>query len=436
MITPLVGKQAESVRLATARGNLWEGAVRSSKTICSIMRWLRYVRTGPAGPLLMVGKTERALKRNVIDPITEMVGTSRCRYRVGAGEVDLFGRTIYTAGANDERAADKVKGMTLAGGYLDEVTTYPESFFRMFTTRLSIPGAQWFGTTNPESKNHWLMRDFLTRASLHLTRTGQVLHSAGDDTLDLARFSFQLDDNPNLTADYLAALKREHVGLFYKRYILGEWCLAEGVVYDMWDPDRHVVDAMPYMRRWLCVGLDYGTVNPFAALLIGLGEDDRTYAVSEYRHDSRAARRQLTDAQYSTGLQAWLADIQRPGEHGQARGVEPEWILVDPSAASFMTQLWADGVPNVAKARNDVLDGIRSVSVALGNDLFRAHSSCTGLLDELPSYAWDSKAAEQGEDSPIKRDDHSVDALRYALHSTAHEWRDLTPKEWTLNAAA
>lgn len=420
-ISPLIGKQKEAVRLATARGNLWEGAVRSSKTVSSIMVWLKYVRTGPPGPLLMVGKTERTLKRNVIDPIIEMVGVKRCDYKVGAGEVILFGRRIYVAGANDERAADKIKGLTLAGAYCDEVTTYPESFFQMLGTRLSVEGAQWFGTTNPEGPNHWLKKKYLDRARLHLDHDGSIVTSTDPAAIDVHRFSFSLDDNPYLPAAYVANLKREYQGLFYRRYVLGEWCLAEGVVYDMWDEQRHVVDILPAMRRWMCVGVDYGTVNPFAALLVGVGTDDRLYVASEYRHDSRTARRQLTDAQYSRAMQDWLGTHR----HADGVGVDPEWIFVDPSAASFMTQLWSDGVTGVAKADNDVKDGIRSVGVALGSGLVSVHRSCAGLVRELPGYAWDDKATEKGEDKPMKINDHSVDALRYALHTSAYDWRSL-----------
>jgi PBSX family phage terminase large subunit len=427
MIAPLRAKQLQAVRLATARGNLWEGAVRSSKTVSSIMVWLKYVRTGPPGPLLMVGKTERTLKRNVIDPIIEMVGVKRCDYRAGAGEVIIFGRRVYVAGANDERAADKIKGLTLAGAYCDEITTYPETFFQMLGTRLSVEGAQWFATTNPEGPNHWLKKNYLDRAKLHLRMDGTVARTTADNALDLHRFSFNLDDNPHLPAGYVANLKIEYQGLFYRRYILGDWCLAEGVVYDMWDEARHVVDIVPTVRRWLAVGVDYGTVNPFSALLIGQGDDDRLYVASEYRHDSKVARRQLTDAQYSTGVQDWLANYK----HAGGQGVQPEWLFIDPSAASFMTQLWADGVPGVARALNDVKDGIRSVSVALGSGLVSVHRSCAGLLSELPSYAWDDKAAKKGEDKPLKINDHSVDALRYGLHSTAHDWRSLIRTDLT-----
>ncbi|MFJ6566235.1 PBSX family phage terminase large subunit [Streptomyces sp. NPDC091292] len=423
MFSPLAGKALRATQLAAARGNLWEGAVRSGKTIGSIMVWLRYVRTGPPGALLMVGKTERTLKRNIIDVIVQMIGKRRCDYRAGAGEVVIFGRTIYVAGANDERAADKIKGLTLAGAYMDEVTTYPQTFFQMLETRLSVEGAQWFGTTNPEGPNHWLKKQVLDRARLHLRRDGTLAETQDPDALDVHRFSFVLDDNPSLPAAYVASLKRSHQGLFFRRYVLGEWCLAEGVIYDAFDEARHVVDLVPEISRWMCVGIDYGTVNPFAALLIGIGSDNRMYVASEYRHDSRVAKRQLTDAQYSVGVRRWLSTY----EHRGTKGVAPSWIFVDPSAASFMTQLWSDGVPGVAKADNEVKDGIRSVSSAFGENILSIHRSCKGLLEELPAYVWDSKAALKGIDQPLKVDDHSVDGLRYGLHSSANEWRHLLP---------
>jgi PBSX family phage terminase large subunit len=423
MFKPLSGKALRATQLAAARGNLWEGAVRSGKTIGSIMVWLRYIRTGPPGALLMVGKTERTLKRNIIDVIEQMVGKKRCVYRAGAGEVVIFGRTIYVAGANDEKAVDKIKGLTLAGAYMDEVTTYPQMFFQMMETRLSVEGAKWFATTNPEGPNHWLKKQYLDRARLHMRRDGTIVETQDPDALDVHRFSFVLDDNPTLPVDYVASLKRSHQGLFFRRYILGEWCLAEGVIFDAFDEQRHVVDIVPEISRWMCVGLDYGTVNPFAALLIGIGADSRMYVASEYRHDSRVARRQLTDAQYSVGLRRWLSTH----EHQKTKGVSPHWIFVDPSAASFMTQLWSDGVPGVAKADNEVRDGIRSVSTAFGENVLSIHRSCTGLLEELPAYVWDEKASAKGEDKPLKVNDHSVDGLRYGLHSAVNEWRHLLP---------
>lgn len=421
-VAPLVGKQRESVRLATARGNIWEGAVRSSKTVSSIMRWMRFVREGPAGPLLAVGKTERTLKRNIIDPIEEMVGKKRSRYRAGVGEWELFGRLIYTAGAHNEGAVDKIKGMTLAGGYGDEITTWPESFFRMFTTRLSVPGAQWFGTTNPDSKNHWLNKDYLTRARLHLTRDGRLLESSGPDVLNLHRFSFQLEDNPNLPAEYVEEIKKENAGLFYRRNVLGEWVLAEGAVYEMFDPEpgRHVVDLLPSIVDWVALGIDYGTSNPFHGALLAVGSDGHLYVPGDWRYDGRRSRRALTDTEYSEQLRGWLTTVRHP--RSTAVGVRPRWTVVDPSAASFVTQLHRDGLtPTLAD--NGVLDGIRLVSSLLARGRLKIHSSCTALIDEMAGYAWDPKATEKGLDQPLKIDDHGPDALRYAVRTTEAAWR-------------
>ncbi|MET7321512.1 PBSX family phage terminase large subunit [Streptomyces sp. NPDC005549] len=425
MFTPLAGKALRSTQLAIARGNLWEGAVRSGKTIGSIMVWLRYVRTGPPGALLMVGKTERTLKRNIIDVIIQMIGKKRCDYRAGAGEVVIFGRTIYVAGANDERAADKIKGLTLAGAYLDEVTTYPESFFQMLETRLSVEGAQWFGTTNPEGPNHWLKKQVLDRARLHLRRDGTLVETDDPDALDVHRFSFVLDDNPSLPDAYVASLKKSHQGLFFKRYILGEWCLAEGVIYDAFDKERHVVKELPQIIRWFCDAIDYGTTNPYADLLIGLGQDHRLYVVSEYRWDSRAQRRKLTDAEYSQARRRWLASVAQP--QSNVVGVQPEWTVVDPSAASYIEQLHRDGVSGVTSADNAVMDGIRTVGSLFSTGGLLVHESAQGLIEEIPGYSWDSKAALGGDDKPVKENDHSCDALRYGVRTTEALWRPYLP---------
>lgn len=431
-VAPLVGKQVESVRLADARMNIWEGSVRSSKTICSILKWLRFVREGPPGPLLMAGKTERTLKRNILDVIVEMVGSKRCKLRLGDGEVDLFGRTIYIAGAHNEGAGDKIRGMTLAGAYADEITTWPQSVFAMLGTRLSVDDAALFGTTNPEGKNHWFKRDYLDRAGLHLTGDGRIVENHAADALDLHRFSFRLADNPTLSRTYVAALEKEYVGLFYKRFILGEWVLAEGAIYDMFDEDRHVVDIVPPIERWLALGVDYGTVNPFHAGLLGLSAPEadgrrRLYVPGDWRYDSRKQRRQLTDVEYSERLRGWLGRFPIPGTLGARgepdRGVTPEWTVVDPSAASFVTQLHRDGITAML-ADNSVLDGIRNVARLFASDLLRFHRSCTDLIDETSGYAWDPKASAKGEDKPLKVDDHGPDQLRYAVHTTEALWHN------------
>lgn len=407
---PLSRKQLISVVESEGRINLWEGAVRSGKTVASLLRWLIFVANAPrGGQLVMVGRTRDSLFRNVFavlqDPAIFGSLTRLIHYTNGAATATILGRTVHVLGANDAQSEPKVRGMTCAGAYVDEATVIPQVFFDQLVNRCSVKGAKIFATTNPGAPSHWLRQNYLLRAAETQLRAWHLV----------------IDDNTFLDPEYVAWVKSTHFGLWYRRMVLGEWCLAEGAIWDSWDADRHVVDVLPSMARWMAVGVDYGTANPFAAVLLGYGVDNRLYLASEYRHDSKKAQRQLTDAQYSAELRRWLATYK----HRDGEGVQPEWTYIDPSAASFITQLWSDQHQGVARAKNDVIDGIRSVGTALGSGLLSVHRSCTGLIDEIPGYAWDEKAAAKGDDKPVKVADHSCDAARYALHSTAHEWRQL-----------
>ncbi len=403
-------KQRRSILHSTARINIWDGAVRSSKTIGSLIRWLDYVDHGPDGALLMMAKTERSLTRNVLHPLGDLLGPGELRISSGSGEARLWGRRIYLAGAADERAEEKLRGLTLAGAYGDEITTWPESAFKMLLSRLSEEDAKFFGTTNPEAPTHWLMDQYLARVA----------------ELDLARFHFTLDDNPFLSPTFVASLKKEYVGLWYDRYIRGEWTVAEGAVYDMLDEEGHLVDQLPELiETW--DGIDYGTTNPTVFLAISLGVDGCLYVHDEWRWDSASRGRQQTDAEYSAHLQAWHAQLKR----------EPRWTFIDPSAASFIQQLYRDKVRGMVGADNSVLDGIREVSTLLGLGRLKFHRPTTkAAWSELVSYVWDSRAQKAGEDKPLKVDDHAPDALRYAIRGTRTVWHPwLTKREEITHAA-
>jgi PBSX family phage terminase large subunit len=402
---PLSDKQLRSVRESfTARISVWHGSVRSGKTIASLLAFLLSIRRAPAtGLILLCGRSLQTIERNIIEPLQDpaLFGSdvaAEVRHTRGATVASILGRTVHLIGAADARAESRLRGATACLAYVDEATLVPEGFFVQLLARLSVPGARLLCTTNPDSPRHWLKRQYLDRSG----------------ELDLAAWHFRLADNPSLAPAYVAALSAEYTGLWRRRMIDGAWAVAEGAIYDMFDESEHVVDELPMMRRYW-IGVDYGTVNATSAILLGEGVDGRLYACAEWRHDSRTAHRQMTDAQYSAALRTWVADL----------GIAPEWTFVDPSAASFITQLWADSYEGVARASNEVVDGIRSVASMLGAGLLRIHRSCEGLLDELPGYVWDTAAADKGEDKPLKIADHSCDALRYAVHSTAHEWRHL-----------
>lgn len=411
---PLSPKQLRSIAHATARINLWHGAIRSGKTIASLVAFVIAVAAAPSsGLIVIVGRSLQTIERNVLDPLQDaaLFGpiAPLVHHTRGATTAVILGRTVHLIGAADSRAEGRLRGLTACLAYVDEATLIPRGFWNQLLGRLSVPGARLMATTNPDNPGHWLRKEFINRAG----------------ELDLRHWQFTLDDNPALDPAYVASLKAEYVGLWYRRFILGHWVQSEGAIYEMFDAQRHVVDEVPHIDRWLCDAIDYGTVNPFADVLIGLGQDHRLYVVSEYRHDSRTARRQLTDAEYSLARRRWLAAVAHPGTN--VLGVRPEWTIVDPSAASFIEQLHRDNTPSVMPADNTVLDGIRTVATLLSADRLRVHRSATGLIDELPGYSWDDEAAEKGEDKPIKTHDHSCDALRYGVRTTEALWRPYIP---------
>lgn len=382
---------------STARLNIADGSVRSSKTITSIVRWIEYVKTAPPGDLIMVGKTERTLKRNILDPLAAMVGAKRFRYNRGLGELFLFGRRIYIAGANDERAEGKIRGLTLAGAYGDEVSLWAESFFKMLLSRLSVKGAKLFATTNPDFPGHWLKTDYLDKAGL-----------------DLLSWHFTLDDNPNLDPAYVAALKNEYTGVWYQRFILGLWVAAEGLIYDAWS-DANLFDdsTMPpglrsVSRRYISV--DYGTQN--ATVYLEVLDDGATlWIANEYYHSGRTTGRQKTDAEYVTDMDSFV------GDH------KPLAVIVDPSAASLKAALRAKGY-RIKDALNDVPEGIKRTATLIAQRKILVHrANCPHLLQELAGYVWDEKALQRGVEQPLKTNDHCMDAARYATLTLVNDYR-------------
>lgn len=411
---PMSAKQIRSIADATARINIWHGAIRSGKTIASLIAFLIAVATAPSsGLIVIVGRSLQTIERNVLDPLAdEAIFGPVAKLIVhtrGATTATIIGRTVHLIGAADSRAEGRLRGLTACLAYVDEATLVPKGFWNQLLGRLSVPGARLLATTNPDNPGHWLKTEFLDRA----------------DQLDLRSFHFGLEDNPSLDPQYVASLKAEYVGLWYRRFISGHWVQSEGAIYEMFDARQHVVKTLPRIERWLCDAIDYGTVNPYADVLIGLGADRRLYVVSEYRWDSRQERRSLTDAEYSTARRDWLARVPHPDTN--IVGVHPEWTIVDPSASSYIEQLHRDGVTSVTTADNSVLDGIRTVSTLFSGDLLRVHDSAAGLINELPGYSWDDAAAERGEDKPIKENDHSCDALRYGVRTTEALWRPYLP---------
>lgn len=398
-IVKLSPKQVDSLKNATARINLWCGAVRSGKSFVSLWALIDMCKRAPPGNLVIVGRTNDTIKRNIVDELYNFPGIN-VFYYPGKRELHLEGRIIYCIGANDERSESKIRGPTFSGAYVDEATLIPESFFKMLLSRLSRDGSYLIATTNPDSPFHWLKRDFIDRY----------------EELGVRVFNFRMEDNPSLTIDYVSALKKEYRGLWYRRFIDGEWCLAEGSVYDFFDTSIHVIPNPPSFAKYFILGCDYGTTNPCAFILIGFNDESPTkiWVEKEYYFDSKKEGYQKTDAEYADDFFVFLGDIA------------PRAVFIDPSAASFKLELRRryPSLP-IRDAINDVQNGIRTVSLYLATGDLKVCAPCKNLIQEFQSYTWDTKKSERGKDEPMKVFDHGLDALRYAVHTQWGGRRDL-----------
>ena len=412
---PLNPLQVRSiVECEDARISAWIGAVRSGKTVAALWAFLIGIAQAPqSGLVVLVGRTLQTIERNMIDPLMdrEIFGflVDHVEHNRGANTATILGRTVHLIGASDVRAEGKLRGLTACLALVDEATLIPEEFFTQLLARLSVPGARLLLTSNPDGPAHWLRKKFLQRA----------------DSLGLKTWNFTLHDNPKLPPDYVADLQRELTGVFYRRMVLGEWVAGEGAIFDQFDDTRHVIDELPPISRYLGVGVDFGMNHPTHAVMLGLSTDGRLIITDEYRYDAKLHHgAQMTVAQLSAKLKDWI---------GPRR---PEWICVDPSAEVLEVQLYYDGFQNLMHADNAVLDGIRMMASLLATDQLLIHSKCVGLIEEMPSYAWDDKAAERGDEKPVKAGDDGVDAARYAIRTTANAWQYALRNPLLLGTAA
>lgn len=379
-------KQSKSFAESTHRFNIWVGAVRSGKTFASIEAFIRDLKHGPKGDAMIIGVNRTSIQRNIIRPLYERLGFPPPTEKTSHST--LYGRTVWFVGAPDVGAVSTIQGSTLALAYVDEATNIPEVFWLMLESRLSVPGAKLIATANPDGPAHWLKKNYIDKPDL-----------------DLICWNFCLDDNPSLDEAFKTQLKASYSGMWYKRYILGEWALAYGAIFDCYDAHNEFINPFPAPNYYV-VGVDYGTTNATAAVLCAVSPKSfpQIRVEAEYYYDSAKTGRSKTDFEI-------VRDIKNFIGHKNVSA-----IYVDPAAASLKVAMHQAELP-VLEAKNDVLDGIRVTSQYIAGKNIVIHKQCKILREQMQSYAWDAKASDRGEDKPIKKNDHAVDALRYACYS-------------------
>lgn len=395
---PLTVKQQEYMLNCNHRWNIKTGATGSGKSYLDIMATIpkRILAYKGEGLIVLFGNTQGTLERNILEPMREiwtpdLVGN----IRKGDNTVNIFGRKCYALGADNKKHVARIQGSTIEYAYGDEVTTWSQEVFQMLKSRLRCDHSAFDGTCNPDSPNHWF-KSFL------------------DSDADIYQQKYIIDDGV-LPAYVVDELKKEYAGtVYYDRYILGEWALAEGLVYPMYQ--NAIAESVPEgLPVDYVVSIDYGTMNAFAAILWA-NYGGTWYAVREYYYSGRDLGVQKTDQEYADDLNEWIEDIWEEVKgspvHTTLAGDAYRKIktIIDPSAASFIAVLEKSQWAKVIHADNAVMDGVRETAMALQVGKIKILSSLVNWKKEAGSYVWDNS---QVEERPIKVNDHLMDSMRY-----------------------
>lgn len=372
--------------VSDADGIIADGAIRSGKTVCMSLAFVQWSMHSFNGQNFgMCGKTVGSFRRNVLSVLKQMLPARGYTIRdrrtdnlvvISRGSTENY---YYIFGGKDEGSQDLVQGITLAGILLDEIALMPESFVNQATGRCSVDGSKFWCNCNPAGPEHWFKKQWIDEQK---KRNLLYLH-------------FTMEDNLSLSEQIRARYRAMYTGIFYRRYILGQWCLAEGLVYEF-DPEKHVTDDLPEWGEWY-ISCDYGTLNPFSAGLWCV-RDGVAVRVSEFYHSGREKQHQLTDEEYYREIEKLAGD--RDIRH----------IVVDPSAASFITCIRSHGRFFVRKAKNDVMYGIRLTAMMLQAGVIKIGADCKDAIREFGLYHWDDKGEV---DKPVKENDHAMDDIRY-----------------------
>lgn len=373
-------------------GIIADGAIRSGKTLCMSLSYVLWaMETFNQQNFGMAGKTIGSFRRNVLFWLKMMLasrGYSVVDHRSDNLIVVSKGTTtnyFYIFGGKDERSQDLIQGITLAGMFFDEVALMPESFVNQATGRCSVTGSKFWFNCNPDNPRHWFKVNWVDKCK----------------EKNIIYLHFTMDDNLSLSEKIKERYRSMYVGVFFKRYILGLWCVAEGLVYSMFSEERHVKKEHMTGALTYVVSVDYGTVNPFSA---GLWAFDGWHSQreAEVYYNSREVGKRVDDEEYYKMLKKLIGNRR------------VECIIVDPSAASFIEVIKKYNEYSVMGANNDVLDGIRVVTTMLNKDMISVHEDCKDNIKEYGLYVWDE---EKGDDVVIKENDHSMDDTRYYCYT-------------------
>lgn len=392
----LTKKQAEYVREAHHRWNFAVGAVRSGKSHLAVQYIIPHClmeRKGKRGLNMILGASKENIERNVLEPMRDIWGANMVSDINSRNIAYIFGEKVYCIGAEKINQVTKLRGSEIKFCYCDEIVDINKEVFEMLKSRLSLPYSVCHAAANPSYPTHFV-KEFI---------------DSKDKGVDIYCQEYTIYDNPFLPTEYVKALEAEYSGtVYYLRYILGKWARAEGLIFPMYVsafgvPDRETEE--------YAISMDYGTQNPFAALMWEKA-GDVWYATRGYYYSGRDSGKQKTDAEYGEDLKRFAAPLIERRKAAQERTgqIQPKIrVIIDPSAASFIALLHKESWCRVIPADNDVANGIRDTATAMQTGLIKINPEIKDWRKEVEGYVWD----DTQDDRPVKENDHFMDATRY-----------------------
>ena len=388
------------------RINLLYGSVRSGKTWISLLKWAIWIgQQAQDKQFLMVGKTITTLKRNCLVLLEELIGDN-ITYSISQKKAVIFGRTVWLEGANDERSESKIRGMTLMGVYVDELTQIPQDFYLMALSRLSEKGAVFLATTNPDHPKHYVKTEIID-----------------NDLLDKQVIKFLLDDNIFLDETYKENLKKEYTGVYYSRFINGDFVRAEGVVFlDFADnTEKYLIDKkdVPKDLRNFSAGFDIGgNLSNYALVASAVDRQNNVYVLKA----KEILPQDLRPADVENAAKDFISSIEKE------YGIRANNCYVDDAYYTIINGLndWRYIFDNAAciKSSMPLQDRPLMLSKLMAQGKFKlVKGECEPLIEQLQNAVYDPKS-----EKAIILDDgsYNLDCIDGFFYSVADQYAYLT----------
>ena len=377
----------ESNRLKS-RITLLYGSVRAGKTYIALLWFATFVLTRPkSDEFLMIGKTLTTLKRNSLNLLQSLVGEQNFIYSMSAKEGRLFGRTVWLEGADNEAAESKIKGMTLAGIYADELTEIPKAVTMQCFARISQSGARFIGTTNPDDPENYVNQEIILNPLInkHVVK-------------------FTIDDNTTLDPAYVEEIKKEFTGVFYERFILGNFVRAEGVIFRQFadDPEKWILDEVPKDVKWMTFGIDFGVSRSKTIFICtGVREKDAGVVIlDEFRISESGVRPDEIERRFCEFVRRCMAKFPKLTPT-YCWTDQPETLTLGIAAA-----VRREGLPVmvVIADKRQINERIYAKERMLNLGKWKVLRSCEMVIYSTANQLWDEKKTDKGQDVRLDND--------------------------------